>query len=143
ADACFQSGRNALAREGHDGLLAFLASQLLFQDFSHRELFMIPHAALRTTILQELRLSYNELQTGTEPEALRTTILQELRLSYNDLQQLPDELQDHTCLRLLDLSENRLASFPPALSSLVSLKELNLSRNKIANTVIERKHAEE
>lgn len=119
ADTCFLSGRNTLAREGHDGLLAFLASQLLFQDFSNREIFLVPHAALRNTLLQELRLGYNGIEA------------------------LPDELAGHTALRILDLSANSVSSFPPTLSTLVSLKELNLSRNLVANTAVARKHAEE
>ena len=100
--------------------------QVVKLDLQHNELKQIPRALMELPSLQELNLSYNQLQSV--PDVPEWSSLVTLDLSHNQLIALPLNVVASS-LRRLDLSLNKLSSVPLCICSFTTLHELNLSDN--------------
>ncbi|XP_067941065.1 malignant fibrous histiocytoma-amplified sequence 1 homolog [Watersipora subatra] len=94
----------------------------------HGLLQSLPEVVTKLTSLEELDLSYNQI--NWLPDRLDTMeSLRKLILSGNHLREVPENITALSSLEELDLSDNQISQLPEKLSTMRSLRRLLLSGN--------------
>lgn len=106
--------------------------QLLRLDLSNFQISDLPNTLQNLSKLEELKLSYNSIQTGFANIAQLST-LKKLHVANNQLVAIPKEINNLSSLVELDLSSNKIEnSSIPALTNLQNLEWLSLENNQLA-----------
>ncbi|RDD41233.1 Protein flightless-1-like protein [Trichoplax sp. H2] len=90
----------------------------------------VPNGLQNLVLLEELDLSYNELENVPD-SILSISTLRRCNISYNELKELPASFGSWTSLEVLNLSRNNLKSLPSGIDGLVKLKKLFLNGNEL------------
>lgn len=99
-------------------------------DLSKRSIHLLPPSVKELTLLTELYLYSNKLQSLPSELGCLSGLVT-LALSENSLTSLPDSLENLKRLRMLDLRHNKLREIPPVVYRLSSLATLYLRFNRI------------
>lgn len=79
------------------------------------------------------------LKIYTWEDAQKADPLKVYGIKFNKLklENVPEDLQKYTNLRVLDLSKNKLSTLPNFINTFAQLKEINLYKNKFINFPVE------
>lgn len=108
-----------------------LGSSLKTLDISHNCLKSVTPGLGELSVLQELNLSHNKLESLAGAKLHQLSKLRVLNVQSNQLEGLPDNLCRLEMLRLLNLESNKISILPVNIGQLVNLRELLLKSNHI------------
>lgn len=122
-------GSNPLA---NDSIENKSANNIL--DLSSQGLKKIPDDVFGQTNLEELNISYNQINGAIQAEIKHLKNLKVLNAGNNDMTGVPAEIGQLHQLEVLNLANNQLTGLPYELGNLQKLKILNVSGNNYAES---------
>jgi Leucine-rich repeat (LRR) protein len=95
-------------------------------NLAYRGLLQVPESIFRSTDIEVLDLSYNELNGALPAEIRHLQNLKVLNLSYNNFTGVPAEVGQLSELVILDLAHNPITGIPHEIGNLQNLQVLDL-----------------